>query len=154
MSAWSSLLRVLLCLGLILNGSGYALASASMPMAHSIAAAAAAPSAQTPAKADVPCHQKNHGTSASAAMVGHSPSPASLPIAESPNDEPPAETPDLACDCCESGLCRGGCLHHGQAAVAAASHYPQGPAHDCSARPAKPGHASPALPHLMRPPIA
>ncbi|WP_149193465.1 CopL family metal-binding regulatory protein [Luteimonas suaedae] len=157
MSAWSILLRMLLCLGLILNGSGYALASASMPMEHSLASASAAdvvtPAARTAAK-DVPCHQQKHGTSESAAAAARSPSSASLPGSQSPNDEPPTETPDLACDCCESGLCRGTCMHQGQAAVPAASQYDAVPAHDCDARPARPGHAAPALSHLIRPPIA
>src|SRR3546814_15468258 len=56
-------------------------------------------------------------------------------------------------DCFESGPCRCACLHHGQFApmtmVASAAII----GHTDSVRPMFSVHASPALPHLIRPPI-
>src|SRR3546814_16614457 len=55
-------------------------------------------------------------------------------------------------DCCESGACRCACLHHGQFApmtmVASAAII----GHTDRVRPMFSVHASPALPHLIRPP--
>lgn len=152
MSAWSTLLRVLLCLGLVLNGSGFALASPA-PMEHPpVPAGELPPTAGLAAKDDAPCHGREHGAVRPATLAEDAPSPGSS-VADSSEDASPSGLPDPACDCCESGLCRGTCMHQGQATVPAPSYCDEAPAGACDARRTGAAYASPALAHLIRPPI-
>lgn len=134
MSRWSILLRVLLSLSLVLEGGGWAMASAQrhVPSAGMGSERASAASADDAMRA---CHG-HHGAAAHVALAGHA-----------------APHGHAAPDCCTSGDCDGACLH-AQATVAMSS-LPVAVAPD--APPAVTrlvrGHASPTLPHLIRPPI-
>src|SRR3546814_6168691 len=61
-----------------------------------------------------------------------------------------AETPPP--DCCESGACDCACMHPAQAAVVSAAVDLGSLEHTDSVRPMSSVHASPSLPHLIRPP--
>lgn len=95
------LLRLLLCISVILNGSGYAVAATQMELAQR--AAHAAETASVP-----PCHE-----GADAAAV-----PASDGMTT-----PSKATPDPhgeGTDCCQSALCSCDCLQHATVAIAVA----------------------------------
>ena len=118
-------LRVLLCISLVLNGSGPATASVQMQMAH------AKPS----------CHeQPDAGTSAAAAEL-----PDATP-------DPTPSKPPLP-DCCKSGACSGACMQSSQGVIPLQALPRTMRTHVDSLGRQKPEHAAPALPHLIRPPI-
>lgn len=143
MSLWPLLLRVLLILSLILNGSAYAMASVHMVHGQvgAVAMSDHAPATASSTKGS-PCH--DHQAQPPTAATQHQ---GAAPVEAPSNPEPPAP------DCCESGACQCACVHQVQAAMpmpalAAAKIEPAG-----SLRMSKSGHATPALPHLLRPPI-
>ncbi|MFC3549491.1 CopL family metal-binding regulatory protein [Lysobacter cavernae] len=134
MTPFAFLLRVLLCIGLVLNGSGFAVAVTQMQMAHMASAVVMMP---VQAKAgDEDASQACHDVTATAHAQASS--------ASSKHDPAP--------DCCQSSQCACDCLQHVSAAMAvqvADSLIIRAP----SLRPMPTGHASPVLPNLIRPPI-
>lgn len=136
MSPRALLLRVLLCISLVLNGSGYAVAATQMHMAHLAADnVAAMDDADMP-----PCH--SHGDSVEAVAK-----PA--PMTDCESTHAPTQP-----DCCQSSQCACDCLQHATATLvqlpSPAATIARAPGiatmHD--------GHAAPALANLIRPPIA
>jgi hypothetical protein len=133
MPVWSLLLRVVICLLLALNGVG----AASVHMSNVADSSPAAQIAVT--AADMPCH-------------GHA----------GPNSQAPdlTKTADFnprkhsSSDCCKFGLCRCACVQSAQAALMEWFTAVSIIEHELSARPLSLGHAAPALPHLIRPPIS
>lgn len=146
MSSWSILLRVLLSLVLVLNGATSAAAATHMQMNHT--------AAHTPIKAqanvsqamsaDMPCH---HPDQTSAAVVGDD-----SPIATDPT---PKKSKHPAPDCCKSGTgtCTCACTHLAQATLPALNITAFVHDGNRSIRRLTLAHPTPALPHLIRPPI-
>ncbi len=133
MPSLSALLRVLLCLALILNGSGAAVAATQMQMGHIaniVADSAPAPGEQVVAS---PCHGDQHGLAHAAE---------------------PKPVPHPSPDCCQQGHCNCDCLQH--LSAAAPRFFVPMPmlAHAPVLRPMHAGHPSPALANPIRPPIA
>lgn len=138
------LLRVLLSISLILNGSGYAMAATHMQMGHGGAAASVAePEApDSVSAAEAPCQQHHSGASGPVAQLSDTTSDTAAVKSEHPSP-----------DCCKSGACRCACVHQAQVAIPADSLDGAVIEHAGVMHPLKPGHAAPALPHLIRPPI-
>ncbi|WP_374151526.1 CopL family metal-binding regulatory protein [Xanthomonas hortorum] len=112
---------------------------ASVQMTHEFASKAATP--VKTASAEMPCHQHQQ-----AASVSADPSAAALV-------SPPKSKHPVAPDCCKSSACRCACMHSAPATVAMMIFTPALVEHSQSVRPMALGHAAPALPHLIRPPI-
>lgn len=145
MSAWSILLRVLLAVGLILNGSGYAVASTPMQMDHAAQTSATLTSVvNSSAAAEPPCaeHHASMGSMSAKAQVAEIAADATL--GESGHPSP---------DCCKAGACRCACVHQCQAAVFAVVLQLPVIEKISNVRPMTSGYESPAVPHLIRPPI-
>ena len=128
-------MRLLLCLSLVLNGSGYAVAAAKMQMEQSPVAATVRTSPQSERKP--PCHE--HADVAAGDRQGAAPEPAS-------GDDVP--------DCCKWAKCAGACLYHAPAAIASLWIEPITSVHSDVVRPIKAAHAAPSLPRRIRPPIS
>lgn len=132
MSRFAPLLRALLCLALLLNGTAYAHAATRMAMGDVPAAVQAAEDKDTP-----PCHEGMDMAMPvdGDASSGHHDADAGLP------------------DCCKAGSCDGFCAQHAPALTwltpLGALPYPQAeaPAYRADA------HASVRLSHRHRPPI-
>jgi len=142
----SVLLRLFLIVVLLFNGTATAVASVHMNhfgMAEGKAQVNSHKTSDTQAK--MPCHDAE--TNEANGVVSHAGLHASSDTPE-PTD---AGTPSP--DCCESGACRCVCLHHGQLATIAVASIAAAIVHTDSVRPMFSVHASPALPHLIRPPI-
>ncbi|MFC6189141.1 CopL family metal-binding regulatory protein [Pseudoxanthomonas mexicana] len=122
---------MLLSVALILNGATTAMAS--VHMAHGAASSVAAPAQKTIASA--PCHERHAASVKSDGMAA------------------PADS--AAPDCCgsDSSACRSVCMHSSPVAVSMTTFAPVQIEHPRSLRPLSLGHATPALPHLIRPPI-
>lgn len=154
MSLSALLLRVLLCVSLIANGVGFAQASTRMQLAHASHRAhdVAGPGADG---ASVQCHpgmtMASHGGEAMPAMdhaaMGHGVSDA--------NDASPAtdQAPDEPADCCDGKTCQCACTQHASAGFIPEVSPGAMPAHSAIAMGGNSQHASPRLPHLIRPPI-
>ncbi|WP_216957916.1 MULTISPECIES: CopL family metal-binding regulatory protein [unclassified Lysobacter] len=128
-------LRALLCLMLVLNGTGYTAAATQMGLAH-LAMSAPGEQAATP-----PCHGESSHDEV-AAMHAHA-----------DDDCATAGMDDGAPDCCQSSHCNCDCLQHATAAIAIFS-VPAGlPPERHRAQPRQIDRPSPPLPHLLRPPI-
>lgn len=145
MSVWSILLRVVLAVGLVLNGSGYAVASAHMQMdqegqANTILTSVANPSVA----AEPPCaeHHSSMGSMSAKAQMG-----------DTAADATSVESGHPSPDCCESGACRCACVHQCQATIPAIAFQLAVIEKVSIVRPMTSGHESPAVPHLIRPPI-
>lgn len=135
----SVLLRVLLSLSLILNGMSAAFATHS-PAGHAGMSMSDAPvAAQVAVESIPPCHQ---APSTSPAESDDAPR-----VHEAARDH--GKTPD----CCKSGTCRCDCLHAAQAGPAPWTEGALAFDHTRSFRRLTSAHATPALPHLIRPPI-
>ncbi len=144
MSVWSILLRVLLAVSLILNGSGYAVASAHMQMDHAaLASTTTQPIVHPVATAEPPCAEHHQGGSMAS----------KIPSADAATDAASVKSGDPSPDCCKTGACRGACVHSGPVAVPTMAFRPVVIEHANSVSPMISGHASPAIPHLIRPPI-
>ncbi|MGH8085577.1 MAG: CopL family metal-binding regulatory protein [Lysobacter sp.] len=143
MSIHSVLLRLLLIIVLMLDGTATAMASA-VHMNHVGMATTAAQVAST-AKADEEGEMPCHDVGANEAKV----------VTATDSGEHEHGSPDTgapAQDCCE-GACDCACVHPVQAAVVAALVSVGSIGHSDIVRPMFSVHASPALPHLIRPPI-
>jgi hypothetical protein len=141
MSVWSVLARLLLCLALALNGVTAAVAGTHLQTTtpdRNAMSQAASPVAEADG---MPCHRHSQASADSHAA----------PMAAS------AATPDKSGhatrDCCKSGSCRCDCVQHAQAVIPLAVLAPVQIAHADLVRDVSPGHASPAISHLIRPPI-
>lgn len=137
MVPFAFLLRVLLCIGLVLNGSGFVVAATQMQMAHLTSAVA------------MPAHAKAGDENA---MQGCHDLTAPAQEATVVDEGSATSLHDQAPDCCQSSQCACDCLQHVSAAIAVQvpdSLIIRAP----SLRPMSTGHASPVLPHLIRPPI-
>ncbi len=140
-------LRVLLSISLILNGSGYALAGTHGHGGHGNhgvnAAGSAVVDAEPVADAQPPCHQHEEVDAGQAADLQ---SDALQGGTVTGTDEAPA-------DCCKNGACRCGCVHQTQVAVPTFFLRSPAVAPPQAVPELQNRHAEPALPHLMRPPI-
>jgi len=129
-------LRLLLCLMLVLNGTGYAVAATQMQIAHMAMSIAAEEAQATP-----PCHESASSEAGLKTVHSHADSTAS----QAGSDVP---------ECCQSSKCSCDyCLQHLTAAmsvVAVAGHAPEAGA---IAQPRVVNRVAPPLPHLLRPPI-
>lgn len=135
MSVWSILLRLFLAAALIFNGAATAVASVHMSHVDVVQAAV---QPEPVSAEDPPCH-------------GHDPATAAvtdLPVAVD-TDSDQGTSPD----CCESGACRCSCAQHATATILDLRIVAPIIEHAASVRPMSSGHAAPALPHLIRPPI-
>ncbi len=141
------LLHVLLSLALLANGIGAAMASAHAGCAHSATAAApsgAGSSTEQPSVDEPPCHD-DMAAEAAAPMqdTGHT----SLP-----GDTSSTHAHDSGDDC--GGACTCDCTAHCQAALMPPTPMLHASARIAHAEAAAYTHATPALPHPIRPPIA
>jgi hypothetical protein len=131
-----NVLRLLLCVVLALNGVSGASAAGRMAAGYveqSVAAVQDNPVA-TAAQAMPPCHE--HDADAVAAQ-----------------SEVPA-APDKSDQCCDSSTCQCACMHHCAATIVGSlAVLPLQPAADVE-RAIDVSHRTPALPHLIRPPIS
>jgi len=145
MSPLRVLLRALLCISLVLNGSGVAVAAIKMQTAHATVAMTTTPpsdSSSGVARAEA-CHEApamampavhDHGVTADDGTD------TSTCTHESP-------------DCCKASTCECNCLQLVQASIATSGIGEPMVVHSTGVPPMKTGHPSPALPHLIRPPI-
>ena len=136
MPVWSTFLRVLLSVALVLNGATGAFAATRMQMPH------AAPVNSVPAAERIAveksCHQAGGMTQAGyAAAINPAPEPSK----------------HLSRDCCKSASCTCICVQSVQAPPVYAFVPTALVNHSQSVRPLLLGHISPALPHPTRPPI-
>ena len=142
MSISAILLRVVLCIGLVLNGSGHAVAATQMQVKHLAAVSAAMQTTAAAFFQDAavqPCHEDPSTTGVVPAIAGTGENPAN----------PEIPTPD----CCKSMNCAGVCAQHAFATMPGLSAGTLVIDHASSVRPMRTGHPAPALPHLIRPPI-
>src|SRR3546814_242086 len=142
----SILLRLFLIVVLLLNGTATAVESVHMNPSGMGEAMSQVPAHATP-DGKMPCHDAEAKTTSDVAP------PAATGLHTSSDVSVSTDDGTSLPDCCESGACRCACLHHGQFApmtmVASAAII----GHTDSVRPMFSVHASPALPHLIRPPI-
>lgn len=149
---FSLLLRVLLSIGLIANGAGYAEASTRMAFEHA-AHTGATPATDTVASTDVPpCHRASRRAAAQPAMhhAGHvATSHGSSHAASVEADRGKVASKD---DCCNGKTCRCACAHASCATmVQVAAQVVVLPAVRVPTFAV--AHPQPRLPHLTRPPI-
>ena len=135
MAVWSILLRLFLAAALIFNGAATAVASVHMHQMGGVPATTQ-PEPEPASAEEPPCHEH-------ASTAADQPAPAVDP------DTDESQSPD----CCKSGNCRCGCVHQATAAVLGLRSVASAIEHAASVRPMSTGHAGPALPHLIRPPI-
>ncbi len=143
MSPWSVLLRMMLIVALVLNGAGAAAASVTMlqaPMPGTASHAAHAMQATSAMQDGMPCHD----------MAQMTEKPVSPEIAVQVPGHPGKPS---APDCCKSGTCQCACVQAAHAALPAMLAFALASPHSDVAHPMPAGHADPALPHLVRPPI-
>jgi hypothetical protein len=141
------LLRLLLMLALLANGVTGAFATTHMQVAH-VAEMAAETKTVAAAHADAakpPCHEHMPAMDDSEAASQITPPSAALDTDSGTEHGSP--------DCCQSANCACACMQH-MAATSASVHMLQVRIdHASGVRPLKMGHATPALPQLIRPPI-
>ena len=144
----SVLLRLLLCLGLILNGSAYAVASTQMQLAHMTVAMDAA--AITPSS----CHDGMDMTGMDLSgmdMSGMDHAAMTMPAGHGDHDSSSDSASEP--DCCKSQTCDCSCVQPVPATAIAFAlggvHIGHGPV----ARPISVDHDAPSLPYPIRPPI-
>lgn len=148
MSASNVVLRVLLSLILVLNGIWTAHASVQMPVSMAMPSNAQAIGA---AGDTARSHCAGHASAmaANTHAAGHADAPAAASASRDPAGCDPA-----APDCCKSSACWCACP---QACASLIPSVPQAPllaAHDRVAGALALAYPAPALPHLIRPPIA
>lgn len=143
MSIRSLLLRLFLGLVLVLNGT--ATAMAAVHMSHADILAATSPVAVSAANAD--------GEGEASCHDAHQTEVATTDPDSGGHLHGSLDTGTPSPDCCESGICSCACMHPVQAATVDAVTGLVSIEHSDSVRPMFSVHASPALPHLIRPPI-
>lgn len=138
-------LRLLLCLGLILNGSGYAFAATQKQLTH-VAMAQTHASHHAAAAADgmsaSPCHSQDEAGAMAADHASH----------QASHQDPGKH--GQAPDCCQSSQCVCDCLQHASLAIVGLPAPPSLAARAPSLHPLRAGHAAPTLANPIRPPIA
>lgn len=135
MSGSAILLRVMLSVVLILNGIGSAVASVQTAHAGNVTMAM-----PVPGDAGMPCDGDHHAQAEPAQADG---------VTVLATGQPSQPGPD----CCDSGACRCACMHQAQVAVAVLLPIDAVIIHARAVLPPAAGHSTPALPHLIRPPI-
>jgi hypothetical protein len=138
------LLRALLCLSLVLNGSGYAVASTQMQLTHVAATQASLAAA---AQIAPPCHEQRHDNDAAPSMhmmVDMASSAAACDDSQGSHASP---------DCCQSSQCACDCLQYATATLADVPALPAVIEHAAEIRALSPSHVAPALANPIRPPI-
>ncbi len=148
MSLLSHLAQVLLSLSLIFNGSGYAVASPSLASAHALHTVAPSEETKTAPKPEMAASPSACHALGSAA--GSESTPDRRPIAQQQASEAPQRHSP---DCCTSDSCRYACLQLAQAVIPITAFACVKSAHALAVLFTPASHASPALPHLIRPPI-
>jgi hypothetical protein len=151
MSPLHVLLRVLLCISLVFYGSGVAAAATRMQVGYATAAASSVPSAVTASgSVTAPCHEAND-----MAVPAGEDSVAALDVGTYASTSSSTEgSTEGSPDCCEATSCDCSCAQQVQVATGALGVGNLVPARSTAVRAMTMGHASPALPHLIRPPIA
>lgn len=141
MSIWSTFLRILLSVTLVLNGASGVAAAVRMQMSHATGHTEATLAKESPdiSAVDMPCHHQASGTISEA--------PAAVA------DPEPGKSKHPTPDCCKSSSCNCVCVQAAQAPLASVFVTTLLADHSQSVRPLLLGHPSPALPHLHRPPI-
>ena len=142
MSTRAILLRLLLCVALVLNGAASAMTSVQVTQMHAdeheAVSAPVAPMAI--GESEMPCH--HDGQSAHSDDAAGAAAPA--------KDKQPRQAPD----CCKSSTCACACVHQTAAMVPMmASQEGVVSLHVGSVQTMALDHPTPALPHLIRPPI-
>ena len=133
-------LRLLLTLCLILNGLGNAMAASAVPVMGAGSANATMSMPTADPQSAVPCDHGARGEVIQAAPLASATSPAIHPA-------------DCGQDCCKQGACSCACMHLVQAALLDAPLLPVRPGSARTAAAFPPGHATPVLLQLIRPPI-
>jgi hypothetical protein len=136
MSFAGILLRVALGLSLVLNGIGGTLAATEMAFGSATSTSDTA-FAATPVPAHSGCHDH-----------------ASMPHHQQPSPEPAGKLPAGHSDCCGVGLCGCACAQLPSLAALELLFVPPNLEHECLSDAIDANRPSPALPHLIRPPIA
>lgn len=131
-------LRLLLCLTLILNGSGYAVASTQMHLSHLANTAQPAPVA-----IKAPCHEMVMETAKAAVDDG-----------AMPDDCARKANVSHSQDCCQSSHCNCECLQHVSTATAFTDMVAGIPVRAEVAQTLNHDHVQPRLRSPLRPPIA
>ena len=127
--------RLLLCVLLVLNGTGYAVAATDMHVAHLAMAMA-----MHEAEAASPCHDAETPDNTGVTQHSHA-------------DCDTGQAGSAAPDCCQSSQCVCDCLQHATAAMAVVA-LPAGPPPGGEiAQPGVADRRAPPLPNLLRPPI-
>jgi hypothetical protein len=145
MSFGPLLLRVMLILAFVLNGTTSAMAAAQMPSEHPNPQGDAMQHAAAPAhhQHDMSnCHHDGMRSDTTSSIAqGHA------------SHSVPTEHQGHSSDCCEGGSCQCVCAHGMHATVPSPvlAMHAYGRKEQSEARTA--GHAAPDLPHLIRPPI-
>ncbi|SFK92683.1 CopL family metal-binding regulatory protein [Lysobacter sp. cf310] len=156
----SVLLRLLLCVGLILNGSAYAVASTQMQLTHMTAAIEAAALAQTSCHDGMPqdgmaANGMTHDGLSMAGMSMAGMDHESMSASADHRHHGQGQAPDAAQpDCCKSPTCTCSCLQPAPATAIAFAFGGAHIGHSLIARPMSVDHDAPALPYPIRPPIA
>ena len=135
MSLWPLLLRVLLIVAFVLNGTTAAAGAVTMERTHAFAAAAERTSAPSASHA---CHE---GVEAKTPATDEVPQPAE-----------PNQSKHPAPDCCNQSSCSCACMG-AQAGVPTAIDGSVTPRSDRLMPPLAKAHVEPATLHLIRPPI-
>lgn len=147
MSPASIILRIVLSLSLVLNGGGFAMASTGAAFAHQMQPALgdvpAAPVAGVERTMDsTDCHQPDAKAELAPGM------------AVDDSQREPGGPGHAMSDCCQADSCSASCMQLVQAVVSAPVFQPAALL-QCEAVLFKlASHAAPAVPHLIRPPIA
>lgn len=154
MSLSALLLRVLLCVSLIANGVGFAQASTRMQLAHASHGAhhdagpgASGASLQCHPGMTMASHAGGSMPAADHAAMGHGAPNAD--VADADADQAAAEQ----ADCCDGKTCQCACTQHASAGFIPEVSPRLTPAHSAVVMGGASQHASPRLPHLIRPPI-
>lgn len=126
-------LRVCLALSVLLNGAGPAMAAVHAPDS-AIAAA------------ETPCHEAGDD-----GLAGSRTHPAGLDAAATRMPESSGQSAD---DCCGGGPCECACVQPGHVPLPAVTGVPPVAIALEASRAMRSRHASPTLPHLIRPPIS
>lgn len=143
MSPRALLLRVLLILSLVLNGSGYAVASTQMHLAH-MATVHSTIAAADMHDAAPPCHEQGGQHAGQSGMHDMATNAAAC-------DD--AVTRHAAPDCCQSSQCACDWLQHATATLAQVPVLPSMAVRAPDVRAMHCSHAAPALANPIRPPI-
>ena len=142
MSTRAILLRLLLCVALVFNGAASAMASVQMMQMHADGQGTASvpvPTMVAGAEPAMPCHHDGQASHSQDAAAAATPS----------KDQQPHQSPD----CCKSSTCTCACVHQAAAMVPVMAFQGTALLHVGSVRSMALGHATPPLPHLIRPPI-